>query len=764
MVIRRERTRNQLQQTKKELFLGQAEALDMEKLKPGSKEYESLRQIHKQNLSIYDRHAEIAKAAKVYETALDLKSKEESDDDEAQESFLSAATPSHSIQNNESSIKTPKMKDKIGIGTPSSMAKSPKGRKRPACDPTENPYARPTYKSFSWMLGTRKKRKLGDAQAESEIHSPVRVKPSASDPVCNLRSKDEVHESAVVSAQSLGDVNEVLQGDPKAGISHEESATQRNINGTANQQSSPAKSSCLEETSFSLPNMMNHSGINAIPETPVDVSPLDKNKLPEVKENINCLSSARPRKIRTNPTHVKLGRPPKKSRCTKQLMQKEEIEPDDLVSEITKVCENFGFHPPRDVGNNGVDNTSPELLSPPHSSSPDDNISNLLLESCDMQPTDNKMADNETIKMEPNAKKVADSRPISPDDLCYDSYDVFVPDIEKINKPSKKSSPLKAVKGRNCKESDRKITPINGASASKKTKDSQRISRKSSVSGSILSPQRAKRSKDLGSNLVQSTLTISPLFSDKSPSLKSPKVSEGSQDIILKKEGKNRANNSPGKQPMNHTSRLRQKINEDDGWDDFIDPPQLTRPPLENGLPKSNKSSVKLSGKIFDKKNVTPILKSFQATLDSYLKSKDGEKSKDSPEKKTQLKSEEAHHRPITARENEQLIDPLKQVVLKLDRISNFKEKSSPQKFLQPPDKKTLKNSSNLPKRIHSDSGKVKEPRQKYSTRRSSSGRNWSTLLVPFVHTFLLYLFRPSISKRVWSRMACDTCCVILTC
>lgn len=724
MVIRRERTRNQLQQTKKELFLGQAEALDMEKLKPGSKEYETLRHIHKQNLSIYDRHAEIAKAANVYKTALDVKSKEESDDDddEAEESFLSAATASHSVRNNESSVKTPKMKDKSGFGTPSSTAKSPKSKKRPACDPTENPYARPTYKSFSWMLGTRKKRKLDNTQAD--INSPILVKPSASDPICNLRSKDNVHETPVISAQSLGDVNEVFQGEPKAGIGPEESAAPRNTNDTANHQSSPAKSSCLEEASFSLPNVMNLSDISILAETPVDVSVLDKSKLPEVKENINCLGSPGPRKIRSKTTHVKLGRPPKKPRPIKRSKEKEEVELDDLMTDFTQVCGNFGFQPKDGVvGSNGVDNTSPELLSPPHSSSTDDNASNLLLESCDMQPIDNKMDDKEAIKTETDSKKVVNCHPVSPDALCFDSNDEFVPDIEKIIKPSKKSSPLKSVK-RNCKESDQKLTPINGASVSKRTKDSQRKPGKSSVSASILSPQRAKRSKDLGSNLVQSTLTDSPLFSNKSPSLKSPKVSDSSQ-VDLKKEGKSRADNSPEKLPINHNNKLSQKINDDDEWVDFVDPPKLTRPPLENGLFKSNKSSTKSCGKVFDKKNVTPILKSFQATLDSYLKSKDGEKSKVSPEKKTPLKSEETHNRPTITRENEGLIDPLKQVVLKLDRISNFKEKSSPQKFLQPPDKKTLKNSSNLPKRrVHPDSGKAKEPRQKYSTRGSSSSRN----------------------------------------
>lgn len=138
MVTKREKLRGQFHQTKMNIFLQQLKILRVEKLRADGRDYKSVITAHKQTPSIYDQPEDLVNTSRFFES---LKRTEEPDDD----------------------FKTPVLVRK------SSPAKTKS--KQSSSSSAENPYARQTYKSFSWMLSSRRRSRDAAASPKSGVTS-----------------------------------------------------------------------------------------------------------------------------------------------------------------------------------------------------------------------------------------------------------------------------------------------------------------------------------------------------------------------------------------------------------------------------------------------------------------------------------------------------------------------------------------------------------------------------------------------------------------
>lgn len=125
-----------------QLFLQQSKILRKEKLRSNGREYKSICTAHKQTMSIYDQPEKVMKTSKYFENVNEM------DSDVNTPRKVQRLTPV--VRTSGTSLKL----------TPQKPKPKPK-------TPTENPYAKPTYKSFSWMLSARR-RSQGSTSASPE--------------------------------------------------------------------------------------------------------------------------------------------------------------------------------------------------------------------------------------------------------------------------------------------------------------------------------------------------------------------------------------------------------------------------------------------------------------------------------------------------------------------------------------------------------------------------------------------------------------------
>lgn len=149
MVTKREKLRTQLHRIKMQLFLQQSKILRKEKLRPNGREYKSISTVHKQTMSLYDQPEKVMKTSEYFENvnevAIDLKTPQK----------VQRLTPV--------------------ARTLGALQKLTPVKPKPKT-PTENPYAKPTYKSFSWMLSSRRRSQGSNAASpENQVEESLEL-------------------------------------------------------------------------------------------------------------------------------------------------------------------------------------------------------------------------------------------------------------------------------------------------------------------------------------------------------------------------------------------------------------------------------------------------------------------------------------------------------------------------------------------------------------------------------------------------------------
>lgn len=122
--MKREKLRTQLHRVKMQLFLEQVKILRREKLRPNGREYKHICVAHKQAMSLYDDPDKAIRTSKYFESIGDTKKLE------------GRPMPALLLSKKLTPVKAKPVLQKM---------------------PTENPYAKPTYKGFAWMLSSRRR-------------------------------------------------------------------------------------------------------------------------------------------------------------------------------------------------------------------------------------------------------------------------------------------------------------------------------------------------------------------------------------------------------------------------------------------------------------------------------------------------------------------------------------------------------------------------------------------------------------------------------
>ena len=234
MVNKRERMRASFYQLKRDLFNQQLAALNSYNGYE-SKDLEAIKNLHHYNDSLYDRPIDVIKTAKYYENkwaedddaqvidvgnikdVLDFNLTLNSDVLSASSNTTLTASASNSIHEFLFSKKVnQKQKSNLIKSKPSksmihlplqdtknkTVAKVKKRKSKWEC--YGNPYAKPTYKSFAWMLGVRKKRKLSESANDArEVHN---IDDNVNDENKNSIARDD-HDGMGSSGGFDGDVN-----------------------------------------------------------------------------------------------------------------------------------------------------------------------------------------------------------------------------------------------------------------------------------------------------------------------------------------------------------------------------------------------------------------------------------------------------------------------------------------------------------------------------------------------------------------------------
>lgn len=189
MVMKREKLRTQLHRVKMQLFLEQVKILRKEKLRPNGREYKHICVAHKQAMSLYDDPDKAIRTSKYFESIGDMKKLE------------GRPMPALLL-----SKKLTPVKAKL-------VQKSP----------TENPYAKPTYKSFAWMLSSRR-RLHSSVMASSEDENEASVEKRESSQ--KRRGRRRKLTLASDDSNSMYDTTSDLTGScskiPKYDVSHTE--------------------------------------------------------------------------------------------------------------------------------------------------------------------------------------------------------------------------------------------------------------------------------------------------------------------------------------------------------------------------------------------------------------------------------------------------------------------------------------------------------------------------------------------------------------
>lgn len=187
MVTKREKMRNRFLESKRHIFLHQTAILRSQSgRKLNARDYQSVISAHRQSPSVYDNPEAVVRTARQAEAL--AAAADECEDDTADSASVNKAVDR---MKRLKMVGRPRIKgQKPGLSGSSLSTGSAVQRKRLV--PTENPYAKPTYRSFEWLLPSRRRssvgaddvsavkrkrrRKLfavGDASAHSEVSVSV---------------------------------------------------------------------------------------------------------------------------------------------------------------------------------------------------------------------------------------------------------------------------------------------------------------------------------------------------------------------------------------------------------------------------------------------------------------------------------------------------------------------------------------------------------------------------------------------------------------
>jgi hypothetical protein len=190
MVSRREKMRNQFVDVKRSIFMQQVAILRSQAGRClGARDYKSVVTAHLQSTSVYDRPDEIMRKAKMIEP---------SSTEQEGDAPVDAATSSAADSENATLPKVSRIGGR-GRGRPPGTSNTSKNvgnnsktaavTPRPRSTPsTENPYARPTYKSFAWIISSR--RRSSAAAANTSTPADASTPTSAAESAGRRRRRD----------------------------------------------------------------------------------------------------------------------------------------------------------------------------------------------------------------------------------------------------------------------------------------------------------------------------------------------------------------------------------------------------------------------------------------------------------------------------------------------------------------------------------------------------------------------------------------------
>ena len=152
MVTKREKMRNRFLESKRDIFLHQAAILRSQSgRKLNARDYQAVVSAHRQSTSVYDNPEAVVRTARHLEAMVADTDGCEADGPE-----------SFSINKAANDVKRPKAVGRPRIkghhpGRPNSALTAGAVAQRKRLPSTENPYAKPTYRSFEWMLPARRR-------------------------------------------------------------------------------------------------------------------------------------------------------------------------------------------------------------------------------------------------------------------------------------------------------------------------------------------------------------------------------------------------------------------------------------------------------------------------------------------------------------------------------------------------------------------------------------------------------------------------------
>jgi len=158
MVTKREKMRNRFHESKRDIFLQQAAILRSQSgRKLNARDVESVINAHHQSTSVYDNPDAVVRTARRAEMMAAA-----ADGCETDWNSVSTSTAVDRVKRPKAGRPRIKGHRPTQPGSaPSAKASQPR-RSLPS---TENPYAKPTYRSFEWILSTRRRSSVGDDDA-----------------------------------------------------------------------------------------------------------------------------------------------------------------------------------------------------------------------------------------------------------------------------------------------------------------------------------------------------------------------------------------------------------------------------------------------------------------------------------------------------------------------------------------------------------------------------------------------------------------------
>ena len=162
MVTRREKMRNRFLESKRGIFLHQTAILRSQNgRKLNARDYQSVINAHRQSTSVYDNPEAVVRMARHADTEA-----------AAADEYDTDAEKSLSISTAADHIKRPRMAGRPRVkghrpAQPGSSSSAKAALQKRSLPSAENPYAKPTYRSFEWLLPSRRRSSAGTDDALS---------------------------------------------------------------------------------------------------------------------------------------------------------------------------------------------------------------------------------------------------------------------------------------------------------------------------------------------------------------------------------------------------------------------------------------------------------------------------------------------------------------------------------------------------------------------------------------------------------------------